>query len=110
MLIEGDALAYSAATEPEVPTEERRTVSTRVRVENLNYLDATVYIYSGSRNQRLGFVTGLTSQTFTVPPQLLTGGTSLRFQVRYVGRSGSRTSDNIVVNPGDEILLRIPTF
>lgn len=106
-LIEGDALAYSDPPEEEDAAGEK-VPRTRVRVENLNYLDATIFVYSGARNQRMGIATGLTTQTFTVPTQLLTGGTSIRFQVRYLGRSGMVSSDYVTVNPGDEVLLRLP--
>jgi hypothetical protein len=79
-----------------------------VRIENLNYYDATIYVYSGPHRQRLGNVTGLGTRTFTLPRTLLTGATPGRFEVRHLARTRSRMSNSVMVNAGDEVHVRIP--
>jgi hypothetical protein len=81
---------------------------TRVHIENLNYYDATVYVYIGSHRQRLGNVTGLGTRTFTLRGTFLTATSPVRFEVRYLARTRSQVSNPVIVNPGGEIHVRIP--
>lgn len=120
-LREGASLAYAVPTGSDawsivemVPTGDRENrvdaSSTTVTVENLNFYDARVYAYVGSQRRRLGFVTGRTTQTFMVPAGLLFGGTGLRFQVQAIANPRAAMSNEVILHPGDEVLLRIPPF
>ena len=108
-------LAYPAPEEPEPGTEEAeeepeaRAPERRItiRVENLNYYNATVYVYNGAQRQRLGDVTGLMSRTFTLPRNLMNAASGLRFEVRLLARSSSRLSNTVLASPGDEVYVRI---
>ena len=72
--------------------------------ENQNFSDATLYaVWDAGNRQRLGMVTGLTSQTF----ELDIKGSELRLQVDFIA-GGNFTSDRIMVNPGDHVHVTIP--
>jgi len=83
---------------------------TQIIVQNQNFLDMNVFVYIDSRRQRLGFVTGLTSQTFTLPSRMIFGSAVLYFLVQPIGRSSPPQSDGVLVHSGDEVLVRIPPF
>lgn len=82
---------------------------TRVEVQNQKFLDVTVYVYSsGGQRVRLGTVPGVTTRTLTIPPNLIFGMTSLRFEADPIGSTQSPVSDEIVVEPGETVVLIIP--
>jgi hypothetical protein len=89
----------------EGPPEPR--TETRLRVENQNFLDMNVYVLAGSQRMRLGTVTGLSTQVFTIPPHLVRGP-PLRFEVHPIGGRSNPRSETILVQPGDEVQLTIP--
>jgi len=81
---------------------------TYLEVQNQSFYDMTVYaIRSGSRI-RLGTVTGNTTHVFTIPKSLVNPGMPLRFQADPIGGGGAPFSQEIVINPGDTLVLRIP--
>jgi hypothetical protein len=100
--------AHEAPGAEDEPAERVAAFPTRVRIENLNYYDATVYVYSGSHRQRLGNVAGLGTRTFTLPQTFLTAATPVRFEVRHLARTRWQTSNSVVVTPGSEVHVRIP--
>ena len=81
---------------------------TRLKVENRNYLDHTIYVLRGSERIRLGMATGSSTTTFRIPPNIIFGGTQLRFIADPVGARGAPVSEAITVQPGDEVGLTIP--
>jgi hypothetical protein len=87
------------------PPEPR--TDTRLRVQNQNFLDMNVYVLAGSQRVRLGTVTGLSTQVFTIPPDLVRGSL-LRFEVHPIGGRDNPRSETIPVQPGDEVQLTIP--
>ncbi len=99
----GDLLAADAGS-----GDSNAEPATTVRIENLNFADATVYLFAGLQRLRLGFVTGLSTQTFTIPPVFLSRGSGFRFQVDPIARPRSDFSHEIMVRPGDQVLVRIP--
>jgi hypothetical protein len=102
------AAALSAACHHggyQAPPEPR--TDTRLRVQNQNFLDMNVYVLSGSQRIRLGTVTGLSTQVFTIPPDLVRGP-PLRFEVHPIGGRSNPRSETISVQPGDEVQLTIP--
>jgi hypothetical protein len=87
------------------PPEPR--TDTRLRVQNQNFQDMNVYVLAGSQRIRLGTVTGLSTQVFPIPPDLVRG-TLLRFEVHPIGGRDNPRSETISVQPGDEVQLTIP--
>lgn len=96
------ACHYGARSGPPEPRTD-----TRLRVQNQNFLDMNVYVLAGSQRIRLGTVTGLSTQVFTIPPDLVRG-TLLRFEVHPIGGRDNPRSETISVQPGDEVQLTIP--
>ena len=89
-----------APGEPAEPT-------TRLRVDNRNYLDHRIYVLRGAERVPLGTATALTTTTFRIPASLLFGGTVLRFMADPVGARGTPVSEEITVRAGDEVGLII---
>ncbi|MHB1223733.1 MAG: hypothetical protein ACYC2G_06745 [Gemmatimonadaceae bacterium] len=88
------------------PTAERARTS--VRVENRSFLDHNIFVLRGGQRIRLGTVTGNSSQTFTIPSNLIFGISSLQFLVDPIGGSRQPISNEIRVSEGDEVQLVIP--
>lgn len=85
--------------------EERTTV----RVENRSWSEMVVYVTrSGTQRIRLGSVPGVTTRVLTIPESLMGASTPLRFIADPIGSDRAPTSDEIYVNPGDQVTLMIP--
>ena len=103
------ALATSACSSlftkgPAIPVEP-----SYVRVENRSTFDMTIYVIrDGAQRIRLGTANGNSSSRFRIPPDLIFGPTTLRFQADPIGSSRAGTSEEIVATPGDEVRLVIP--
>jgi hypothetical protein len=80
---------------------------TTVRVENQRFNDMRIYVYQSSQRIRLGTAGGLSTATFKIPKSVMAGITTLRFQAVPIGGVGSAVSEEITVNPGEELVLRI---
>jgi len=89
----------------EAPAPAPRTT---LQVENRSFNDMTVYVLRGSQRLRLGNATGNSTTTFTIPPHLIFGATSLQFLADPIGGSQRPVSESIVVSAGDEIRMQIP--
>jgi hypothetical protein len=98
--------ACGGGAEPENATPQEATV---LEVDNQNALDMNVYVLrtSGSR-ERLGTATAHTRSRFTIPSRLIFGITPLRFQADPIGGRAAPVSQEITVQPGDTVVLRIP--
>lgn len=81
---------------------------TTVVVDNQALLDMNIYVFRGSQRLRLGTATGLSRTRFTIPSGILSGITTLRFQADPIGASRSPISEEITINEGDEVGLKIP--
>lgn len=86
------------------PSQPRTTVE----VENRSFNQVTIYVYRGSERARLGQVSGSSTQTFTIPERMLFGISTLRFVADPLAGSGSPTSHEVAVTPGDQLRLTIP--
>ena len=96
--------ACGKQTEPQEPQPR-----TTVIVDNQATLDMNIYVLqSGGARQRLGTATAHTRTTFTIPPRLIFGLTPLRFQADPIGASRAPISQEITVQAGDAVTLRIP--
>jgi len=100
------ACGSSNEAKPETtPSEQARTT---VRVENRSFLDHNIFVLRGGQRVRLGMVTGNSTQTFTIPANLVFGVTALSFLVDPVGGSRQPVSNELPVSSGDNIQLIIP--
>jgi hypothetical protein len=84
--------------------------ATTVLVQNQAVLDMNVYILRGSERIRLGTATGLRDTRFTIPRGIIFGATSLRFIADPIGGNRSPISEEITVQEGEEVVLRIPSY
>jgi len=83
-------------------------VATILIVDNQSFPDMTIYAIEGGRRVRLGLAGGNTRTRFTLPKYLVRSLTMLRFQADPIGSARAPVSDEILVSPGDEVMLRIP--
>lgn len=81
---------------------------TTVVVDNRALLDMTIYVVRGGQRVRLGLATGLSQTKFTIPPGIVSGGTTVRFLADPVGSSRTPVSEEISVREGEEVGLMIP--
>lgn len=81
---------------------------TTVRVENRSFDDVVVYALRNSQRMRLGQVNASATATLRIPPYIMAGMTPLRFLADPIGARRTPISQEIVVNPGDEVYLLIP--
>jgi hypothetical protein len=100
----GITACASSGTNAAAATEEPTTVV----VDNQALMDMTIYVYRGSQRLRLGLATGVSKTRFTIPRGIVQGITTLRFQADPIGSSRAPISEQITVNEGDEVGLRIP--
>jgi len=81
---------------------------TTVRVENQGFADMTIYAIRSGQRVRLGQASGNSTTTFTIPANLIFGATPLRFLADPIGGRGTPISDEITVQPGDQVRLVLP--
>jgi hypothetical protein len=71
-----------------------------VEIENHHWSDIVIYLMDGSQSDRLGTVAGLSNKRFVFPYHRLTTGGDVRLRAYAVGGSGSATSDDLRMQPG----------
>jgi len=81
---------------------------TRVRVENQNLADMTIYVYRGSQRLRIGRASANGVTNLEIPKSMVSGLTQLRFQAEPIGSNRGIISQPIPVNPGDWVDFVIP--
>lgn len=82
--------------------------ATVVQVDNQGFPDMTVFAARSSQRVRLGTATGNSKTNFTIPPSLVSGLTALRFVADPIGGRRASVSEEIMVAPGDTVVLTIP--
>ncbi len=110
-LLGGLSWTYPVREEEETPRSRaaNRAVEPAVlMVENHNYYDANIYVLAGARRIRLGFVTGLGTETFSLPVDVLSAGGGIRFEVVQIPRYVLPPTYEVSAFPGDRVVLRIP--
>ena len=89
--------------------DEGGQVTTRVHVENQNFLDANVYVIGdGGARQRLGMITGNTNQDFVIPDYIISPANSVRFMIEQIGSNAAPISESLTIRPGETVTLTIP--
>lgn len=86
---------------------DRLIEQTTVTVDNQSFSDMTIYVSRGQR-VRLGNARGHSKTTFTIPPSIVAGVSTLRFIADPIGSTRASVSEEISVNAGDSIGLTIP--
>jgi hypothetical protein len=81
---------------------------TVVEVNNQGFLDMTVYVLRNSQRVRLGIATGSSKTRFTIPRDVVSGISTLRFIADPIGGRRNSVSEEITVVPGDTVGLLIP--
>jgi hypothetical protein len=105
----GDGLlAFPAQPADEEEEAEAGELATKVTVENHFFNDVTIYVHRGAMRQRLGRVTGLRTLSFDLPASWIMGLTTLQFEIRPLAQNRSAWSEQVLVQPGDDVRLRIP--
>lgn len=84
------------------------TERTTVMVVNQGFLDRRVYVLRGSERVRIGTVTGNSRQVLTIPATIVQSAISLRFIADPIGGNAPSASEEINVQPGDQVVLTIP--
>src|SRR3989442_593471 len=102
------ALLSAGCSQALKPRPSEPQPQTTLKVDNQNFLDMVVYVLRAGQRIRLGTVTGLSSQVFTIPPDIVRSSPQLQFELHPIGGRGNPRSETISVQPGDEVVLTIP--
>lgn len=101
------ACSHRAGQASSEPTPDQN-VKTSVKVENQNFADMNVYVVSSAGRVRLGLVTGMSSQVFEIPADIVRLSPQVRFELHPIGSRRNPISETITVMPGDMVQLTIP--
>ncbi len=103
-------LLLAGCSKPQQDEESPSPKNTRtiVSVDNRGFLDMTVYVIDGTQRIRLGVANGHSVTDLTIPAQLVRGMAQLRFLCDPIGGNRAPVSDEITVEPGDNVTLVIP--
>lgn len=91
--------AHQATDEGAAPGETGREVT--IEVQNQNFYDARIYLIELGTRTRLGNVSGNSTRVFRFSAEQ----TEIQILVDFIGGGGGFTTDIMVVNPGEELLL-----
>jgi hypothetical protein len=80
-----------------VSPEDSETV---LEIENHHWSDIVVYLMNGTQSQRLGTVSGASTDRFVFPYRDLATGGKVRLRAHPVGGRGSFTSEDVVIQSG----------
>ena len=100
------ALGAAACARHEEPSPGPSRAPATVRVANNNFADVTVYVVQSGMRWRLGTVTGLSRQAFTMPRMSYDAG-DLYLLADPVGGARSYLSPPVRVHAGEEVDLRL---
>jgi hypothetical protein len=100
------ALPADVAAAPVAAADTVKAQTVKVTVVNRNWLDVRVYAVTRSGDyDRLGTVTSMTSQRFTLPLRMTAANSELRLVARTIGANRSVTTEPILVSAGEEVEL-----
>jgi hypothetical protein len=78
-----------------------------VKVTNNGWSDVDMFLLRGSSRIRLGMVTSMSSQRFTVPASFLNGASDLRLHAHPIGGFNDFQTQPLLVSPGQQISLTL---
>lgn len=81
--------------------------TTTIDVQNNDFNDMRVYVVVNGQRTRLGIAPGLKTTVLTIPPYLISAGSTLRFVGDPIGGHRTPVSEEIVVSPGDQLVMVI---
>ncbi|HEX2092898.1 MAG TPA: hypothetical protein VHG28_10870 [Longimicrobiaceae bacterium] len=81
---------------------------TTVRVDNRSWNAVNVYAIRSSQRIRLGTVQATSTTVLEIPRTLVSGITTLRFQIDPIGSNRTPISEQISVSPGEQVELIVP--
>ena len=103
-------LLLSSCTSSTRKTEKQAGFQTKVRVENDNKLDMTIFVLRGGQRIRLGLVPSYTTRSFTLPDNVVANATSIRLLADPIGGRGNSVSEEFNVFRGQTIEMTIANF
>ena len=102
------ALAAACVSPPGAAGGALRAGAT-LRVENQAVLDVNVYALRAGQRIRLGTVSAHSTATLRVPATLVGSGMGVQFIADFIGSDRAPVSEEVVIWPGDEVRLTIPS-
>ena len=90
-----------------VHNEDEGPVRTTIEVQNEDFNDMTVYVLVNGSRTRLGIAPGNKTTVLTIPEYLLNGVPSMRFVADPIGGNRTPVSEEVNVNPGDQLEMII---
>ncbi len=100
--------AVSACSRSVRAPRDSQTIETTLRVENRSFADVNIFVIRSGQRIRLGTVTGLSTRVLVIPRGVMSGPTPLQFLADPIGSNRTPISQEITVQPGDEVGLVIP--
>ena len=74
-----------------------------LEVENHHWNDVVVYLMNGNQSQRLGMVTGVSTDRFVFPYRQIATSGRLRLRAHPIGGQGSFSSEDVSIQPGQSV-------
>ena len=71
--------------------------------DNHHWSDIVIYLMNGNQSQRLGMVSGVSTNNFVFPYRQIATGGRVRLRADPVGGQGSFTSEDVVIQNGQGI-------
>lgn len=78
-----------------------------IKVDNQRFQDMTIYVVENGVRDRLGLARGNFTTSFTIPVRYSQRAAILRFVADPIGGAALPVTQDITVEPGDEVLMRI---
>ena len=104
----GLALSLSACAHHVPPASNGPQPDTYVYVDNQGFTDMDIYAISGGQRIRLGTAVGVRKSKFKLPDFLVGGMQQVRFLARPIAGNRSPVSEQITIEPGEDVTLTIP--
>jgi len=82
-------------------------VRTTIEVQNEDFTDMTVYVLANGARTRLGIAPGNKTTVLTIPEYLIQGVPMMRFVAEPLGGYRTPVSEEVDVNPGDQLEMVI---
>ena len=102
------ALALLTLTGCGAMRQSRADARTILEVDNRGFADMDIFLINGGQRVRLGMVTGNTKTKLVIPSTFVSSGRQLQFVADPIGSTHASISDQIYVDPGDEVTMVIP--
>jgi hypothetical protein len=104
----GLAVSLSACAHHVAPASNGPQPDTYVYVDNQGFTDMDIYVISDGQRIRLGTAVGVRKSKFKLPAFLVGGMQQVRFLARPIAGNRSPVSEQITIEPGEDVTLTIP--